>query len=128
MAKNVKIGVKMKVLRGPRTSEVGVIVAQIGFGRHRRWKLRFADNFIANFHARSLQRVAAITTASEKPVIFTVAGTPLAEQRSAEPPDDDDIEANSEEQSEEESDASTGASEDDEAENQAPLVRSAIFD
>ena len=27
MAKNVKIGVKMKVLRGPRTSEVCVVVA-----------------------------------------------------------------------------------------------------
>ena len=33
MAKNIKIGVKMKVLRGPRTSEVGVVVVQIGFGR-----------------------------------------------------------------------------------------------
>ena len=103
MAKNVKIGVKMKVLRGLRTSEVGVVVAQIGFGRSRRWTLRFADNSITNFHARSLQRVATITTASEKPVIFTVAGTPLAEQCNAEPPDADDTEANSEEQSEEES-------------------------
>ena len=111
----------MKVLRGPRTSEVGVVVAQIGFGRSRRWTLPFADNSIANFHARSLQRTATITTASEQPLIFTVAGTPLAEQRSTRPPDDDDTEANNEEQSVEESDASIGTSEDDGAENQAPL-------
>ena len=81
----------------------------------RRWTLHFTDNSIANLYARLVQRAATITTASEQPIIFTVAGTPLAEQRSTEPPDDNDTEANSDEQSEEESDAT---SEDDRAEHQ----------
>ena len=116
-----KISVKMKVLRGPRTSEVGV-VAQIGFGRSRRWTLRFADNSIANFEvSRKVAPANSYYNSFRTTVIFTVAGTPLTEQRCAGPPDDDDTEANSEEQSEKENNASTETSEDDGAENQAPL-------
>lgn len=55
MARSLKTGSKVRVLRGPFLKQEGVVLEAVGSGRSRKWKVRFGSGLESEFAARTLE-------------------------------------------------------------------------
>ena len=67
MVAGLKIGAKVRALCGPFKGQAGVVRAQVGTGRSRKWKVGFDSGLEGEFSARALDSLDAPKGASKKP-------------------------------------------------------------